>query len=508
MAVRRWRAPPQASLAAAFAVAVVCLVAALCGADAAGGSFLAKAPPLPRSPPPPAAASASRGHHKRSMPPPAGGNKKPPLPPVKAGPTRRHHKQPPPPHLPVPPGSAGKHSPPPAVRVIRGHHKKATVPAPHPPPPGTGGSPRRPPPPKAVTTTTKKGGHKKVTKAPPPPRGTSVLWPPPSISSRKRRPPPPHNGTGGRGPALPPPPNIIKGGVPPQPSPVGKVDTHSFPTIGKQVAPSSAPASGGGIVSPVPTGSAGLGDAGMPKLNDARWLSLHNQYVSQALGTKYVDVIFVGDSITEGWEETLKGYPVGLYHGAKAQLQKLMADLGNVQGKPLSYFDFGIAQDTSRNVLWRLLNLGTPELPSSLSVKVVVLCIGINDLLTNSSISTTAANIAKLVVAIRESHPNTAVLVNGLLPESFLEGGTPNLSQPIGWTGLVNAQLQPLNGGLIKYIDCSSRFLTPSGTLNTQLYVKDSFQLLHLSQYGYGQWASCMMPFIAKLLSTTTGLQP
>src|SRR3954464_436209 len=123
-----------------------------------------------------------------------------------------------------------------------------------------------------------------------------------------------------------------------------------------------------------------------------------------------VDLIFIGDSITQGWE------------GSGAKVWKEFYDKRNA-------VNLGIGGDRTQHVLWRL-DHGNID---GIKPKLAVLMIG-----TNNSGSNTSEQIAegvKLIVEkLRSKLPNTKVLVLGIFPradnfdaaKNKTEKGTPD----------------------------------------------------------------------------------
>ena len=125
------------------------------------------------------------------------------------------------------------------------------------------------------------------------------------------------------------------------------------------------------------------------------WQNLHRGFLDRT-GQGNVSVVFLGDSITQGWTG-----------GGKA--------LWDTRYAPLGAVDYGIGGDSTRQVLWRL---GHGEL-DGLSPKLVVLLVGTNNLYGDFNAGTDdeiAAGIARIVGTLRTKLPRTRILLLGLLP--------------------------------------------------------------------------------------------
>src|SRR6516162_10263289 len=125
---------------------------------------------------------------------------------------------------------------------------------------------------------------------------------------------------------------------------------------------------------------------------DYSWMSLadwnrrHEDHVKR-IKEGNVDLLFVGDSITEGW-------------GNNAVWQKTYA--------PLKAANIGIGGDTTENVLWRLEN-GEVE---GISPKVAVLLIGTNNFgLEGHAPDAVAKGVAAVVQALRKKLPSTKIIL-------------------------------------------------------------------------------------------------
>lgn len=130
-----------------------------------------------------------------------------------------------------------------------------------------------------------------------------------------------------------------------------------------------------------------------------------------------IDVVFYGDSITEGWLGTSYGFHNGRKEGSLKIFRK--------------YFDnekrvgvaMGISGDTSVNLLWRLQN---GELPDTLQSPIFWMLIGTNDLgNTWCSPDAVVLGILRNVLELRKRHPGSIIVLNALLPRSFAKGGDP-----------------------------------------------------------------------------------
>lgn len=126
---------------------------------------------------------------------------------------------------------------------------------------------------------------------------------------------------------------------------------------------------------------------------DPEWWEQHESLLQKAKQGN-VDVLLLGDSITEAWDSA--------------------TDIWNTHFVGYTVANFGISGDTTQNLLWRITTGG--EL-TGLSPQLVVLLIGTNNLdQGNNSSADTAHGIATIVSALLTNLPNTKILLLGLLP--------------------------------------------------------------------------------------------
>lgn len=213
---------------------------------------------------------------------------------------------------------------------------------------------------------------------------------------------------------------------------------------------------------------AGPKDSVTPVPRGGNWSQRHELINSRAVPGE-VDVIFLGDSITQGWEK----------EGKKAWEEHFL------RFRPMNA---GISGDRTEHVLWRLEN-GNIE---GISPKVAVIMIGTN----NAKISTSkqiADGITAIVSKLRKELPDTKILVLGIFPR----GADP--TDPLRKINEgANAIVKDLHDGThVYYLDIGDRFLTSDGVLEKKIMP----DLLHLSPAGYEIWAESITPKLEELLS-------
>lgn len=194
------------------------------------------------------------------------------------------------------------------------------------------------------------------------------------------------------------------------------------------------------------------------------WVKMHESFLSRAKQGN-VDLLFLGDSITQGWHDNQVWQR---YYG------------------PRHAANFGIGGDRTEHILWRLAN-GEVE---GIKPKVVVLMIGTNNAGSNSA-DDIASGVTAIVKDLRKRLPETHVLLLGVFPRSEKSDKLRAKLQQ------VNEQISKLDDGShVTYLDIGKSFLNPDGTISREIMP----DFLHLSAKGYRLWAEAMEPTLWRLL--------
>jgi len=207
----------------------------------------------------------------------------------------------------------------------------------------------------------------------------------------------------------------------------------------------------------------------------AWWMQRHEEKLQEARTLKAAglqpQVVFVGDSITQGWEGA--GRPVW-----------------DEYYKAYNALDLGFRGDRTEHVLWRLQH-GEVD---GLSPKVVVMMIGTNNTgYRQEDPDTTAAAIRRLVEELRQRMPGAKVLLLAVFPR---DEHPDTLSRWIN--DQVNTRIAALaDGGHVFFLDIGKALTGPDGTLSRTVMP----DLLHLNEAGYRIWARDMQPALQKLLN-------
>lgn len=187
------------------------------------------------------------------------------------------------------------------------------------------------------------------------------------------------------------------------------------------------------------------------------------------------ELVFLGDSITQGWE------------GAGRQVWEQ-------KWAPLKAANFGIGGDRTEHVLWRLEN-GNFD---GLKPKAIVLMIGTNNTGHQKPggyqcpAEQTAAGVKAILDKLKAKCPGAKILLLGIFPR-----GADNNDTFRRQNEATNALIKTnADDKTVFYMDIGQKFLQPDGTL-TQEIMPDR---LHLSPKGYEIWAEAIEPKVKELL--------
>jgi lysophospholipase L1-like esterase len=219
--------------------------------------------------------------------------------------------------------------------------------------------------------------------------------------------------------------------------------------------------------------------AAIPKTGNARFFTLHEKFLERTKAGP-IGVLFLGDSITEGWS---KAPHIWEHYYAKYQPA-----------------NFGIGGDQTHHVIWRIEN---GEL-DGIAPKVVVLMLG-----TNNSGQHTGAQIAaadkKIVELIRAKLPEAKVLLLAIFPRGprrSREGvvtydAVLDAQKRMAAITAANTELAKLDDGqVVRFLDINARFLGNDGTI-PNIIMPDQ---LHPNAAGYQLWAEAMQARLDEMM--------
>ena len=215
-----------------------------------------------------------------------------------------------------------------------------------------------------------------------------------------------------------------------------------------------------------------VSDATIPrgKMNTDWWKKRHAQKVKEAKGAEQVDLLFLGDSITHGWEGAGKSTWDKYYAGRKA-------------------LNLGYGGDRTQHLNWRLLN---GELPANVNPKVAVIMIGTNNTgHVMQPADETAAGIGRVVDILRDRRPETKILLLGIFPRGQALDDKMRVRN-----SEVNALVEKLDDGEhIHYLNIDRAFLEADGELSKEVMP----DFLHPKEKGYAIWAEAMEAKLSEL---------
>jgi len=208
-------------------------------------------------------------------------------------------------------------------------------------------------------------------------------------------------------------------------------------------------------------------DAIIPAPREGNWMRRHEAF-NERVKQGNVDLIFIGDSITQGWEGAGKNVWAEYYAKRNA-------------------VNLGIGGDRTQHVLWRL-DHGNIE---GIKPKLAVLMIGTNNAGANTS-QQIAEGVKLIVENLRMKLPTTKVLVLAIFPRGADKDDARRK---------VNEGANEIIKGLadnkmVYYLDIGPKFLAADGTLSKEVMP----DLLHLNEKSYRTWAESIEPKVKELM--------
>ncbi|MBT8038100.1 MAG: acetylglucosamine-6-sulfatase [Verrucomicrobiae bacterium] len=205
------------------------------------------------------------------------------------------------------------------------------------------------------------------------------------------------------------------------------------------------------------------------RLNAGWWKNRHEQKVTAAQGFD-CELLFIGDSITHGWEGAGKNV-WNLYYADR---------------KP---FNIGFSGDKTEHVLWRFQH---GEL-AQFKPKVAVIMIGTNNTgHIMQKAEETADGIKAIITQLHLHSPQTKVLLLAIFPR----GEKPDHPMRVLNTQINNIIKTYDDGKSVHFLDLAPAFLTQEGMLTKEVMP----DRLHPRERGYQIWAKSMEPKLKELL--------
>ena len=177
---------------------------------------------------------------------------------------------------------------------------------------------------------------------------------------------------------------------------------------------------------------------------------------------KPVDIIFIGDSITEQWR----------WGSGKPVWQKYYAERA---------LDFGVGSDKTQHALWRLENLDI----KGFHPKVAVVLIGTNNWEPIYTPEEVAAGVKAVVSKTQQLFSGVKVILVSILPNQ-------RANDKMMAVNAITSQFA--DNRSVYYLDLASKFAPHNNVW--QGYQNDH---LHLNTQGYETWAAELNPLLTKL---------
>ena len=213
-----------------------------------------------------------------------------------------------------------------------------------------------------------------------------------------------------------------------------------------------------------------VNSAVQPVARDARHMARHEKINAEVQAKQgAVDLVFIGDSITQSWETSGKAVWAKHYGERKA-------------------VNLGISGDRTEHVLWRLEN-GNLE---GITPRVAVIMIGTNNFgHGKNDAAEILAGVQAIVANLRVRSPKTRVLLLDIFPrgEDFnpMRGGIAQINQAF-W--------RLHDGEFINYLPIGHHFIEDDGSIDKAIMP----DFLHLTPAGYTRWARAIEPTLHDLM--------
>lgn len=210
--------------------------------------------------------------------------------------------------------------------------------------------------------------------------------------------------------------------------------------------------------------------ATIPAPQTAPWWSTRHARAVARTQQGPVDLLFIGDSITQGWEEEGRRVWDAFYGRRRA-------------------VNLGFNSDQTDNVLWRL-DHGEID---GITPKLAVVMIGTNNTtMREDPPEQTAAGIQAILTTLHTRLPQTKILLLALFPRGASSDDPHRLVNQA-----VNERLRTFaDQRHVFFLDLGPRFLDKAGRLSEEV-MPDA---LHPSERGYRLWAEAMEHLVKTLL--------
>ena len=207
-----------------------------------------------------------------------------------------------------------------------------------------------------------------------------------------------------------------------------------------------------------------------PVDREQEWWQARHKAMNERIAKGDVDLLFIGDSITQGWEGSGKAVWDEFYGSRNA-------------------VNLGIGGDRTQHVLWRLDD-GNID---GVNPKAAVIMIGTNNSNgQDNTVAEIADGIRAIVAKLRGELPGVEILLLDIFPRGA------NTNPQRGKILQVNQIVRKLadGDGNVHYLAIGHHFVEDDGTISKAI-MPDS---LHLSPAGYQIWAQALEGKLRELL--------
>ncbi len=210
---------------------------------------------------------------------------------------------------------------------------------------------------------------------------------------------------------------------------------------------------------------------------DKWWQDRHQEKLAEIKSKQAnaIQLVFIGDSITHGWERNKKSLAIW-----------------NEQFAPYGALNLGYSGDRTEHVLWRLSDAGGEI--KGLDPQLYVVMIGTNNTghRPEDPADETIAGVTMIVDRLLENSPSCNVLLLAVFPRDATADGKLRRKNDE-----VNAGISQISrGDRLKFLDINDVFLDEKGNLPADIMP----DLLHPNDKGYQLWADAILQPIKQFM--------
>ncbi|MFA5689840.1 MAG: platelet-activating factor acetylhydrolase IB subunit [Kiritimatiellales bacterium] len=208
------------------------------------------------------------------------------------------------------------------------------------------------------------------------------------------------------------------------------------------------------------------------------WMPRHEEKLA-AIQSGNVDLVFIGDSITHGWEGKGK-------------------EAWDEYFTPRNAVNLGFSGDRTEHVLWRIDHGGL----DGINPEVAMIMIGTNNSGRDSA-EEIADGIKAIVARIRHKLPETKILVLAIFPRGDAaqradKTGDATYNEKWAKNDQASETVAKIaDNKKIFYLNINQAFLDADGVLRRSVMP----DLLHLNEDSYRVWAEQVDPMISRLMA-------